>query len=73
MAPALGLAIARAIVRSHGGTIAAGSDGPEKGATVTIRLPVRGMETRSAAMDARGRDGSRGDGKATSAVGNSDM
>ncbi len=42
----LGLAIARAIVRSHGGTIAVGSDGPEKGATVTIRLPVRGMETR---------------------------
>ena len=36
----LGLAIARAIVQAHGGTVAAASDGPGQGATVTIRLPV---------------------------------
>ena len=37
----LGLAIARAIVEAHGGTIEAASDGPGKGATVTMRLPLR--------------------------------
>lgn len=42
----LGLAIARAIVETHGGTIAVASDGLEKGATVTIRLPVRGLAFR---------------------------
>ncbi len=36
----LGLAIARAIVEAHGGTVAAASDGPGQGATVTIHLPV---------------------------------
>lgn len=35
----LGLAIARAIVQLHGGTIAAHSDGPGKGATFTVTLP----------------------------------
>ena len=42
----LGLAIARAIVETHGGTIDVASDGLEKGATVTIRLPVRGLASR---------------------------
>ena len=36
----LGLAITQAIVEAHGGTIAAESDGPEQGATVTIHLPL---------------------------------
>ena len=36
----LGLAIAQAIVEAHGGTIAATSDGPGRGATVTMRLPL---------------------------------
>ena len=36
----LGLAIARAIVEAHGGTVAAASDGPGQGATITIHLPV---------------------------------
>ena len=36
----LGLAITRAIVEAHGGTIGLESDGPGKGATVTIRLPL---------------------------------
>ena len=40
----LGLAISRAIVEAHGGTIAAASDGPGKGATVTIRLPLKQRE-----------------------------
>ena len=34
----LGLAISRAIVELHGGTITAESDGKDKGAKVTIRL-----------------------------------
>ncbi|MCY3637662.1 MAG: ATP-binding protein [Chloroflexi bacterium] len=36
----LGLAIARGIVEAHGGSIAVSSDGPERGTTVTIRIPV---------------------------------
>ena len=36
----LGLAIARAIVEAHGGTVAATSAGPSQGATVTIHLPL---------------------------------
>ena len=36
----LGLAIAQAIVEAHGGTVAATSHGPGKGATVTIHLPL---------------------------------
>ena len=38
----LGLAIARAIVEAHGGAIAVASDGPGRGAVVTIRLPLSG-------------------------------
>ena len=40
----LGLAITRAIVEAHGGTIAVASDGIGQGATVTIRLPIKGRE-----------------------------
>ncbi len=36
----LGLAITRAIVEAHGGTITASSEGPGRGATVKIRLPL---------------------------------
>jgi signal transduction histidine kinase len=38
----LGLAISKAIVEMHAGTIRARSDGPGKGATFVIDLPVRG-------------------------------
>jgi signal transduction histidine kinase/ActR/RegA family two-component response regulator len=45
----LGLAISRAIVELHGGSIAAASEGPGKGATFTVRLycvkPVLSAET----------------------------
>ena len=37
----LGLAITRAIVETHGGTIAVASDGVGQGVTVTFRLPLK--------------------------------
>jgi two-component system CheB/CheR fusion protein len=37
----LGMSIARDIVERHGGTITADSDGEGKGATFTVRLPLR--------------------------------
>jgi signal transduction histidine kinase len=40
----LGLAIARRIVELHGGTIAAASDGPNRGATFTLTLPTTARE-----------------------------
>ena len=39
----LGLAITRALVNLHEGTIAASSDGPGKGSTFTIQLPCSGI------------------------------
>jgi signal transduction histidine kinase len=39
----LGMSIARDIVERHGGTIAADSAGEGKGATFTVRLPLRAV------------------------------
>ena len=41
----LGLAIVRELIELHGGTVSAASDGPGKGATFQIRLPLAHMLT----------------------------
>ena len=54
----LGLSIVRHLVELHGGSVAAYSPGPGKGATFTVMLPVAEAELRSAdvsrSSDARG-------------------
>jgi signal transduction histidine kinase len=40
----LGLAIAKATVEAHGGTLQATSEGPGRGATFCVQLPLRGAE-----------------------------
>lgn len=55
----LGLAIARHLIDQHGGQIGADSDGPDRGTTVTIRLPVSSHALTSstpAATETPGRD-----------------
>jgi len=37
----VGLTIARSIVRGHGGELTAASEGPGRGSTFTVRLPIR--------------------------------
>ncbi|HVD78316.1 MAG TPA: response regulator [Vicinamibacteria bacterium] len=49
----LGLAIVRHLVELHGGTVHAESEGPDRGATFTVRLPL--MEERSVAAGPAGR------------------
>ncbi len=44
----LGLSIVRYIVDGHGGTVSAASDGPGKGATFAVGLPVAAVEPSSA-------------------------
>ena len=40
----LGLTIVRELVKAHGGTVVAESDGEEKGSTFTLTLPVSGTQ-----------------------------
>ena len=54
----LGLSITKQIVEMHGGTIAAESAGPERGATFTVTLPLAAESaTESAAEDPAAREG----------------
>ena len=48
----LGLAIVQQLVDLHGGTVTASSDGPGKGATFTLRLPIWSRSVRSRALSA---------------------
>ena len=41
----IGLTIARALARAHGGTLTAGSAGPDRGATFTLTLPDQPRKT----------------------------
>ncbi|MBD0302664.1 MAG: response regulator, partial [Tolypothrix sp. T3-bin4] len=43
----LGLAIVRQIVELHGGTVQAESEGDDKGATFTVLLPIRSVESQT--------------------------
>lgn len=49
----LGLAIVRHLVELHGGTVSAGSEGPNKGSSFVVRLPSR----RSSGVELRALDG----------------
>jgi len=48
----LGLSIVRYITEAHGGTVAAESEGPGKGTTFTVTLPVRAISTPESAVRA---------------------
>ena len=50
----IGLALVRAIVHMHGGTIRAASAGAGLGSTFTVRLPLAGSEVSGAAVAAKG-------------------
>ena len=53
----LGLAIVRHLVELHGGTVAAESDGENRGTTITIHLPLAAVEKRQSARISRKTNG----------------
>jgi PAS domain S-box-containing protein len=51
----IGLALVRSLVQMHGGSVAVDSDGPGKGSTFTVRLPLLGVaQTRDAPVRGAG-------------------
>jgi PAS domain S-box-containing protein len=65
----LGLAISKAIVELHGGTLAAHSAGKDRGTTLAIRLPLAEAPAEAAALPARsGAGGAQGDGAGAPAL-----
>jgi signal transduction histidine kinase len=53
----LGLSVARHLIVLHGGTISAESEGPRKGSTFTVELPIRSVADAPATSDAPVRSG----------------
>jgi CheY-like chemotaxis protein len=49
----IGLTLARTLVELHGGTVEARSDGPDRGSTFVVRLPVDATHTGEVAEEAR--------------------
>jgi signal transduction histidine kinase/CheY-like chemotaxis protein len=57
----LGLSIVATLVRMHGGVVGAESDGPGKGSTFTVRLPVRATAAAAATVARSSVDRAAGD------------
>jgi PAS domain S-box-containing protein len=56
----LGLAISRALVGAHGGTIHADSEGAGRGATFTVELPLLSSQQAAPALEGSGSEGDGG-------------